>query len=410
MINKVVAVIIALAALPTIASEPILSLDNGIEARCLSVLRDALRSDEFWPAMHAAEALSLSGHGAEVRQLLTPRLEAEADDQRRCGLARELVRAGDRSKAQVMLDILAGDDSYGHTHAAESLYKVFEIGDGAVLRQAMAQSENSKLRLMAAAALGRCGSPAAMELLREQLADRDSETRRIAAWIIGRIGDHRDIPQLRENLAVANDQLSRCYFVNALATLGDPAGLDALLQNLSSDDPAVRTYSATFAGDARATGAAEKLIQLLDDEHIDVQVRAAQSLLVLAQQPPPDPHEDISRLVYRATDESPRWTEGSIVALHDGSLLYAVTQFIGGGSDFSNAQIVARRSQDGGRTWGEPRVLQKSSGELNVMSVTLRRLRPPNHHRIAMFYLEKNDFDDLRVYLRFSDDEAIRSG
>ncbi|HTN02138.1 MAG TPA: hypothetical protein VL132_09685, partial [Planctomycetaceae bacterium] len=60
----------------------------------MQVLRDGFKSDEFWPSMHAAEGLTVAGYGAEVRQALPARIPAETDDQRKCGLARELVRAG----------------------------------------------------------------------------------------------------------------------------------------------------------------------------------------------------------------------------------------------------------------------------------------------------------------------------
>ncbi len=72
-----------------------LDLDEATQTRCLAVLREGLRSDEFWPAMHAAEGLSRSGFGDEVQRALEPKLSEENDDQHRCGLARELVRAGD---------------------------------------------------------------------------------------------------------------------------------------------------------------------------------------------------------------------------------------------------------------------------------------------------------------------------
>ena len=88
------------------------------------VLREGLRSDEFWPAMHAAEAMTLARMGDEVIAYLQPKLAEEKDDQRRCGLARELVRAGQVEYAEVMFDILRGDDPHGHVHAAESLFKV----------------------------------------------------------------------------------------------------------------------------------------------------------------------------------------------------------------------------------------------------------------------------------------------
>ncbi len=118
-------------------------------------------------------------------------------------------------------------------------------------------------------------------------------------------------------------------------------------------------------------------------------------------------HDDISVLVYPATKENPRYTEGSVIELKNGSLLFAVTEFIGTGTDFSTGRIIGRESKDGGKTWGPPRVLQKNTGKQNVMSVTLLRLSPD---RIAMFYLEKNSHDDLHMFVRFSDDETKTFG
>jgi len=47
---------------------------------------------------------------------------------------------------------------------------------------------------------------------------------------------------------------------------------------------------------------------------------------------------------------------------------------------------------------------------MNVMSVTLRRLNRPNDNTIAMFYLQKNSYNDLHAYVRFSHDEAKSFG
>ncbi len=271
------------AGVRPVTAEDKFELSDEQRARCLKTLRDGMTGDEFWPAIHAAEGLTLAGHGDEVRKYLEPKLPLEKDDQRRCGLARELVRAGDRDKAKVMLEILAGDDPYGHVHAAESLYKVDEIGDGKAMKQAAKQTDNMKLHLMASAALARGGNKKALKQLRARLSDADPETRMLAAWILGRIGDASDIPQLRKNIESAPDALSRAYIEHSLAALGDTQGLRALVANLQHDDPAIRTYAATFAGDAKAVSVGPALIPLLDHENIDVRVRAAQSLLVLSQ-------------------------------------------------------------------------------------------------------------------------------
>ncbi len=74
--------------------------------------------------MHAAEGLTLGGRGDEVIEFLRSRLATETDDQRRCGLARELARAGDTSGVPTMLAVLEGANDYGHVHAAESLFKI----------------------------------------------------------------------------------------------------------------------------------------------------------------------------------------------------------------------------------------------------------------------------------------------
>src|SRR5215207_5655466 len=158
-------VVLALLALPARAAgaDPT-PLPPDLRERCEKVLRDGLRSDEFWPAMHAAEALTLAGHGDEVLHELARR--SETDDQKRCGLAREAVRAGDRSKIATLLEILDRPKSNGHIHAAESLFKIAEVGDGTKLRKALAQDADPRLKLMAAAALARCGHPQALDAAR----------------------------------------------------------------------------------------------------------------------------------------------------------------------------------------------------------------------------------------------------
>lgn len=394
------------AARLTAAPDPI-QLSDDVREKCLTVLREGLKSDEFWPSIHAAEGLTLGGRGEEVIAHLKPKLATEEDDQRRCGLARELVRAGQRQRSRIMLDILAGDDPHGHVHAAESLYKVAEIGDGAALRKAFADASNVRLQMMAAAALGRCGNPLAMAFLRRQLKTAEPEIARIAGWVLGRIGDKRDIPKLTERANGAEESIQRVFYYNSLAALGDNIGMRMLENHLTSFDPATRTYGATFAGDTRATQTKKNLIRLLDDPYLDARLRAAQSLLVLASAPPPAPKEDVARIVFPATKSNPRYTEGSVVELNDGSLLFAVTEFFGTGSDFAKAHIVGRQSMDGGRTWGKKRILQKNTGGLNVMSATLRRLPAKGApDRIALFYLQKNSHSDLDLYARYSTDEC----
>ncbi len=278
-----------LASIATAADPPkgLITLDDATRQKCLAVLRSGLRSNEFWPAMHAAEGLTIGGHGPEVIAFLQPMLTGPYDDQQRCGLARELVRAGDRKPTEIMLKILAGKDAFGHVHAAESLFKVGELGDGSALRKAFQQTENPRLKLMAAAALGKAGNMEALEHIQQTVFHEDSELARTAAWIVGQIGWKEDIKDLKGGLKKMTDDFSRAYFEHALAMLGDAEGLEALARNLNSKDAAVRTYAANFAGDAKAVATVPRLTELLDDENLDVRVRAAQALFTL-NQPAPD--------------------------------------------------------------------------------------------------------------------------
>jgi len=402
------------AVISSSAEEPgdRLSIEGPTRDRCRAVLRAGLTSDEFWPAMHAAEAMTLNGDGAAVRAALAPRLATEADDQRRCGLARELVRAGDLSYVSLLLDVLAKRNTHGHVHACESLFKVWQVGDGELLRRTLADAEPPKLAIMAAAALARWGNRQAVVRLREYVRADDGETARTAAWVLARVGGATDLPELRRGAQRFKEPLTRAYFEHALAALGDAEGKNALIRNLGDSDPMLRVYAAEFAPDARALGAKDSLIRLLDDPVLDVRVRAAQALLQLAGPASPSRQEDIRRDLFVATVKNPRYSEGSVIVLRDGRLLCAMTEFEGSPSDFAAARIVGVESSDEGRSWGPPRVLQENVGRQNVMSATLRRLAGPLRFDgpIGLFSLLKNEPDDLQVFLRVSEDEGTTFG
>ena len=401
------------AAAPLAVAEPAdrIDLDPATRGRCLAILREGFASSDFWPSMHAAEALTGEGFGEDVRRALSPRIIGEADAQRRCGLARETVRAGDLSAVRTLLDVLSSPDAYGHAHACESLYKVREIGDGVLLRRVMAEPENSLRSVMAAAALARWGNPQAFERLRAALGLEDETISRTAAWILARVGDGRDFPALRAGRDRFREPLTRAYFDHALAALGDATGRTALVANLTHDDPKVRVYAAEFVPDARAVEAEDALIRLLDDPTLDVRIRASQALLALAR-PAPPAAEEFAVDVFPADKAHPRYSEGSVVVLRDGRLLYATTEFDASSSDFAKARIIAVESADEGRTWGPRRVLQENPEGMNAMSASLFRMRPGATFDgpIGFLHLRKNSHSDLRAILRVSEDEGAAFG
>lgn len=401
--------------MPAMAAPPVavqIQLADETRSKCLKVLRDGLRSDEFWPAIHAAEALTIAGFGEEVKEFLTPKLATEKDDQRRCGLSRELSRAGDIGREQVIFGILNDPASMGRVHAAESLYKLNSISDGHAMRDAFAEENPVTLRMMAAAALAQNGNAAAFKYLREQAQVDDPDVAMIAAWVLGRIGTKDDLAPLRAAANKIEKPLPRVFFEYALAFLGEGDGQKALLNNLKSKDDAVRTYAADTAGSARIASAAPGLIKLLDDKALDCRIRAAQSLIMLSLAPAKPLPDDISVIVYQETKEHPRYTEGSIVEVKPGELLHATTEFSETTSDFAKAHIIARTSLDGGQTWGPVRELQPNIGKLNVLGTTLRWLPHDagKPRRLGMLYSVTHSYQSIQTFLKVSTDGSQTFG
>ena len=97
-----------------------------------------------------------------------------------------------------------------------------------------------------------------------------------------------------------------------------------------------------------------------------------------------------------------RNSEGSFVTLKGGRIVLAYSRFTGSHDDFQAADIAVIHSDDDGRTWSEPEVIVRNTGAVNVMSVSLLRLRDG---RIAMMYLVKNGLHDCRPRMMFSSDE-----
>jgi sialidase-1 len=105
----------------------------------------------------------------------------------------------------------------------------------------------------------------------------------------------------------------------------------------------------------------------------------------------------LSSIVCPASAQFPRHSEGDIEVLRDGRLLLAWSEFEGGFADDARAQIAAKISTDGGRTWGEKFTLQPNIGRRNVMSVSLVRKR---NGELLLFFLRKDAPDDLSVWMR----------
>ena len=273
------ALLAAVCSLLTCAVRGQTELDPDLRQRAIAVLREGLESDEFWPSMHAAEALTAADLGSSVVTALEPRLAAEEDDQKRCGLSREIIRAGDLEPLTVMIAILKDPETTAPVHVCESLFKVHQVGDRTAMR-AHLESEDLVEVLMAAAALARAGDAAELARIRKHLlVPNDEKTRRIAAWILGQIGGKQDWAALRIFAESAGDPLARAFAWNAVAKLGNGPARERVIANLASDDKTIRTYSAQTLGICGLPEHLPLLTKALEDESLDTRIRAAEAIV-----------------------------------------------------------------------------------------------------------------------------------
>lgn len=102
---------------------------------------------------------------------------------------------------------------------------------------------------------------------------------------------------------------------------------------------------------------------------------------------------------------NPRNSEGDFITLKDGRIIFIYSHYTGNSSDdHAPAYLASRSSRDGGKTWTqEDELVVKQEGDMNVMSVSLLRLR---NGKIALFYLKKNSETDCVPLMRISADEA----
>jgi hypothetical protein len=105
------------------------------------------------------------------------------------------------------------------------------------------------------------------------------------------------------------------------------------------------------------------------------------------------------------SENNPRNSEGDFINLKDGRILFVYSHYTGdSSSDHAPAHLAGRYSEDGGKTWSsEDEIILPNEGGMNVMSVSLLRLRNGD---IALFYLRKNSTDDCIPFMRISKDET----
>lgn len=254
-------------------------LETSIYVHCQDILIEGLRSDSFWARMHAAEGLTEMGYSHLVLPVLSKMLDTEDDDQKRCGLAREMVRAGDEHKISILVDILSDPESNGRVHAAESLFKLQRIGNLELMIGLANNIDNSKVRLWTCAALISAGHKEYLSALRRFLDSTDPLEKAHSAYLLGQLGDEKVLSRIRKDIKQVTEPLHVFFYTAAIVYMNDLDETNKLHVYLDNEDGVIRALSAYTAGAELICNCQKKLISLLDDPEDDVRIRSAHALL-----------------------------------------------------------------------------------------------------------------------------------
>jgi HEAT repeat protein len=153
-----------------------------------------------------------------------------------------LVEIGEPALPAV-LEATGSDQLYIRYHARRLLHQMGWLGrnEAAVARLEQALESSQALdRMSAAEALGNLKLRQARPALRPLLSDTDPDVVRAAALALAKLGDTEAIPALEQALSRAAFFETRRDLAQALALLGSPAGMPALLAGLDHPDDLLR--------------------------------------------------------------------------------------------------------------------------------------------------------------------------
>lgn len=102
--------------------------------------------------------------------------------------------------------------------------------------------------------------------------------------------------------------------------------------------------------------------------------------------------------------KNPRNSEGAFLTLQDGTILFVYSKFKGESqADFAPSDICLVISKDGGKSFGEEKIVLNCEDEqaINIMSLSLLKMENGD---VGLFYLVRSTYTLLQMFMRRSSD------
>ena len=250
--------------------------------QCLNILREGLHSDEFWPSIHASEALTDAGYGFEVVPILQNKLETEQDDVYRAHIAKVLLRNRRQNAIVILQDILMTTNEAAQLEALKSMFYEASVADTAIIGNLIRNTEKQELKVYGWALLHITEKEKTSGLIRSSLSDPDPAVRIAATDVIPFITpDKKDTTLLVSNLSRASTDLEMVHLSRALAMMQHIPSRNRVPQFTRLADVSIRSQATYAIAESWLIEHVDVLYFLLEDPSLSVRVRAAQALLIL---------------------------------------------------------------------------------------------------------------------------------
>ncbi|KAF5416619.1 MAG: HEAT repeat-containing taxis proteinF [Candidatus Methanogaster sp.] len=235
-----------------------MSVDELIEEGDVDrLIAAALRDEDCWACLRAAEALGKIGDPRAVEPLIVA-LQDE-DPGVRGNAATALGMIGDQRAVDPLIVAIQDEDPGVGKHVANALGMIGDIRTIEPLITALGDADWN-VRGNAASALGGIGDKISVEPLITVLGDEEPYVREQAVESLGRIGDPRAVELLI--VALQDEDLDlRWHAASALGRIGDKRAVEPLIAALQDENVCVFVASALGRiGDLKAIPALEKAI------------------------------------------------------------------------------------------------------------------------------------------------------